>query len=162
MINYIFLSVITYYSYLLVEYTTHRVSHYKHKYNLLYHNHMNHHRVHYTFKEAVDILPFRYDTYLNMPISFILHTPLLLIIYYLLYRYLYTYSLFIITEINILLFVSDYIHTNIHVKNSWLEKYSLFIKCRNIHLLHHKNFTKNFSLSGYDNTFDYIFKTNYN
>jgi len=159
MINYLFFSVLTYYSYLLGEYAIHRFSHYKHKYNLLYFNHMKHHKNHYTYSEVMKKSPFKCDTYFYIPVSLILHTPILLTIYYLIYVYIYAYSYFIITEINILLLISDYIHTNIHTVDNWLEDYTFFQQCRSIHFLHHKNLKKNFSLSGYDNTFDQLFKT---
>ena len=123
---------------------------------------MKHHITHYSFKKPLDVTPFKCDTIYNIPISLIIYAPIILSLYYLLNIHLnYYYSTLIITEVTLLLFISDYIHTNIHIKNSWLEKYSFFIKCRNIHLLHHKNFTKNYSLSGYDNTFDHIFQTNF-
>ena len=159
MIDYLFFSVMTYYSYLFVEYGIHRFSHYKHKYNLFYYNHIKHHKKHYDYKNVIAKSPFKCDTYFYMPVSALLHLPILLISYYLVYQYLYYYSLFIITEVNILLFISDYIHTNIHIKENWLEDYSFFRKCREIHKIHHKNYTKNYSLSGYDNTIDYLFET---
>ena len=63
------------------------------------------------------------------------------------------------SELFFLMLISDYIHTQIHIKNSWLEKYTFFIRCRENHILHPKYLNKNYALSGFDNTFDILFKT---
>ena len=42
--------------------------------------------------------------------------------------------------------IQIYFHTHIHTEDSWLDKYSWFIKMREIHFNHHKNTTKNFNV----------------
>lgn len=156
---YIFLGISTYYLYHFTEYMIHRISHIQHPLNILYLNHKRHHIEHYSYKKPLDFAPFKCDSFLYIPQSILVNGPIILFLYYLIYLFINDYYKFIVTEINILLFISDYIHTQIHIKDSPLEKYQFFKRCRKVHLLHHKNFTKNFSFSGYDNTFDIIFNT---
>ena len=62
---------------------------------------------------------------------------------------LYGFAYFIVHEI--------IIHQRIKIFRNINSKYIRAIK--RAHKIHHKNYTKNYSLSGYDNTIDYLFET---
>lgn len=161
MLDYFFISIVCYYTYLMGEYVTHRISHVPHRYNILYFYHRKHHVNHYSYKQPIQKPPFRYDTYLGIPVSLIVHSPILASTYLFTYFFLHKYYLFIISEINLLLLLHDHVHSEIHINGSWLEKFKFlnFKRARERHILHHKYPKHNFALSCLDNTFDIIFGT---
>ena len=55
-------------------------------------------------------------------------------------------SFIIISQLLLFAYISDYIHTEIHIDGSWLEKYDWFIQKRNLHLIHHKRTNKNINI----------------
>lgn len=112
----------------------------------MYWQHKRHHTEHYKYNNALSEPPFRYDSYLFIPVSIIVHAPILLSIYLLIYYFLYNYHVFIISEINILLFINDFIHSQLHIPGSFLEIFEDFRIARKIHMLHHK-YPKKFNYS---------------
>ena len=52
----------------------------------------------------------------------------------------------IASQILILGYIQDYVHTHIHTKDSWLEKYKWFHKVRKRHFIHHRQYNKNINI----------------
>ncbi len=51
--------------------------------------------------------------------------------------------------------VADYIHTGLHLKGFWMERFALFRELRRLHVFHHKgNFRTNYGV--YDFSFDIL------
>lgn len=71
------------------------------------------------------------------------------------------YFLLFATNTTFLLLLSDYLHSQIHIQNSWLEKNKLtkkwFLELRKLHFIHHQKVHKNLSLGGVTFIFDRIF-----
>jgi hypothetical protein len=140
--------------YNIIEYSLHKLSHNAKYGGFIYSYHRKHHTKHYPITKLIDKPPYKTDTkfYIltdgliahSVPITFIIVT-----LYNLLNKYV-----FLNLSFHILLnaYISDYIHTEIHIEGSWLEKYTWFQNKRKIHLLHHKYTTKNMNVI--DNTMD--------
>jgi len=101
---------------------------------------MKHHRVHYPISALMS------KTYRSNNEGFVAYTPPALIIVYGLYITL-PYQDFILSMIQIIIMVcmNEYIHTQIHTENSWLEKYKWFNNTRQLHFIHHKKLISNFT-----------------
>lgn len=139
-----------------MEYFLHRFSH-NPKSGYIYKIHKKHHTIHYPITKLISD---KYKTDYTYGISdgLLAHSPPVIIILGYFYLFL-DYKSFINLSSLILYFsyISDYFHTHIHTKNTWLNKYSWFLKMREIHFNHHKNTTKNFNVM--DTTIDKIYNT---
>jgi len=92
---------------------------------------------------------------LSQKIGFFSYIPIVTMIFGSIYLIIpYDYSLIILPENFLLIFLSDYLHQQYHTKGSWLEPYPWFQYRRNLHFKHHKVFTQNLSLGGMDYTID--------
>jgi len=111
---------------------------------------MNHHKIYYPVSKLIDKKPYKTGYIYNIPDGLLAYGPSLFLILSLLYFLFDFYTL--VSEILLFAFLSDYIHTEIHIDGSWLEKYEWFLKKRKLHLLHHKKFMKNMNII--DHTFD--------
>ena len=148
MIQYIGLFIATHLLYNTIEYIYHVLGHYKHKYNYIYKLHITHHKDYYP------ITLLQSDIYKSNHEGFIAYTPpslLLLIILYNILPIFYFY--YIITQLFISASINNYIHTQIHLKITWLDKYDWFKEHRRLHFIHHRKLNKNYSF-GYDYTLD--------
>ena len=144
----------TFYVYNLFEYIFHRLGHIRNKYNIFYISHIKHHKLYYPANRFV-----RSDVHSDRE-GLKVYTPLALFVLYIFYNILnYYYFIFFTSEIFILFLINDYIHNQIHLKDSWLERYNWFIKCRELHYIHHKKFINNSSFSNIDTTIDKLFNT---
>ena len=145
--------VLTYWFYNYVEYLYHKLGHYKHKYNYIYILHKKHHGLHYPINNLLS------KKYRSNYEGVYAYTPPSIIITFILYN-LFQLNTFLLmmTEIFILAFINDYIHTQIHIENSWLERYNWFKENRKLHFIHHKKTYLNFTF-GYGYTIDKIMNT---
>lgn len=158
--NNLILTILVWYFYNFIEYIFHRLGHSKKYGGIIYKLHMTHHRINYPFNEPIKKKPYRTNNTYYIPDGYVAYIPPSILLVYILFKILNLYTfLYIITEIIIITYPSNYIHNEIHIKNSWLEKYKWFLYCRNQHIIHHKNPTVNFSFSGLDNNIDRLFGT---
>jgi sterol desaturase/sphingolipid hydroxylase (fatty acid hydroxylase superfamily) len=143
-----FITIITYYSFIFLEYSLHRLGHFRHRYNYIYHLHFKHHKDHYPVGSLLS------DSYRSNNEGIIAYVPPILLILGILYTMIDGQIWGqIVIQMGFHTFINDYIHTQIHLKNSWLEKYEWFKKERNLHLEHHLHLQKNLSF-GVDHTMD--------
>jgi len=150
---YVGLFIATHYLYNAVEYMYHKLGHYNHKYNYVYKLHMLHHKKYY----PVTLL--QSDEYRHNYEGIVAYTPPTIIILYVFYTVLpYYYFMFILSQIGLNVYINDYIHTRVHLKNTWLDKYDWFLEIRRLHLTHHKKLYSNYSF-GYDYTIDKLANT---
>ena len=141
------------YLYNLTKYFFHRIGHYPHKYNYIYKLHRQHHIVY----PNTDLLS---DVYRGRGEGVIAFIPPTLILFYVLYLLVSPTTFKILTaELVCLTLVSDFIHTQIHLKKSPLERYAWFNESRRLHLIHHQKFSKNFSFAGLSHRLDKMFST---
>jgi sterol desaturase/sphingolipid hydroxylase (fatty acid hydroxylase superfamily) len=162
MIKYILLVIPTWYVYNFIEYCLHKLSH-SYKYGgYIYKIHSNHHKVHYPTSDFMDKAPFKSSFLFGIPDVIIAFGPISGLITGIFYKILpFNIFSFVISEIYLLLYISDYIHSHYHIRGSWLEKYNWFLEKRKYHYIHHIKLNKNMSLSGLCNTYDILFKSSY-
>ena len=143
----------SWYLYHFIEYSLHKIGHNYKLNSYIYKIHMNHHKKYYPISKLIDKEPYKTGYIYNIPDGFLAYGPSLFLILSLLYFFfdVYTYQIFV-SEILFFASLSDYIHTEIHIDGSWLEKYEWFLKKRNLHLLHHKKLNMNINII--DHTFD--------
>ena len=150
---YIGLILTTQFMYNAMEYVYHRLGHYNHKYNYIYKLHMTHHKIHYP------VTSLQSDTYRNKYEGVVAYTPPTIGIVYSLYSLLpQKYLMFVLIQIGLNVCINDYIHTHIHLKQSWLNKYDWFLETRQLHFIHHRKLYSNYSF-GYDYTIDKLSNT---
>lgn len=153
MYDYIGLSLITHFVYNSIEYLFHKIGHYKHNYNYIYKLHIIHHKKYYPVHSLQS------DTYRHNNEGSIAYIPPFSILIYLFYHGLpFTYFIFFSIQIGITIFINNYIHKNVHLKETWLDKYEWFLEIRHLHLTHHKKLYSNYSF-GYDYTIDKLANT---
>ena len=153
-----YIIIIGYLLYDFFEYFIHNIAHCRYNSYLKYY-HSIHHKSQYPLNKLMDYAPYK-----NEPYVFLIFSPYIMIYSFLLY-FLFEWNNYIIIlgENSILLFISDHLHSNYHIKGSYLEKYSWFLKRRELHFNHHKKIKTNYSLGGLTYIFDIFFKTyNYN
>ena len=139
-----------------MEYFLHRFSH-NPKSGYIYKIHKKHHTKHYPI---TDLMSKEYKTDYTYGISdgLLAHGPSTILSICSFYPFMDT-TVFIKLSSCILLiaYISDYFHTHIHTRDSWLDKHEWFIKMREIHFNHHKNTSKNFNII--DMNIDKLLKT---
>ena len=150
----------SWYFYHFVEYALHKLSHNRKYGGIIYKIHMNHHKIYYPCSKFVDRGPFKCTKILGVSDVVYAYSPFVFLVTAGFY-YMLPYDIFIciIFEIYLFLYISDYIHMQIHIAGSWLEKFPFFMQLRSYHYWHHVKLSKNLSLSGLDTTYDKIFKT---
>ena len=144
----IFKIVASYCLFNMTEYFFHKLGHFRSRYNYIYDLHIVHHKEHYPATRLLS------DKYRSRNEGIIAYTPptivLILFLFSLLDRSTF-YHVFL--QLLFHTITNDYIHTQIHTKNSWLERYKWFLESRRLHFIHHNKFTKNLSF-GYDYSMD--------
>ena len=114
--------------------------------------------MYYPVNKLMDKKPYKTGYYYGLSDGIIAHGPIMISIFIISYNILNTYIFLNVSlRIILLILISDYIHTNIHINDSYLEKYDWFLKLRERHFYHHKNIKKNINII--DNNLDIIFKT---
>lgn len=139
-----------------MEYFLHRFSH-NPKSGYIYKIHKKHHTKHYPI---TDLMSTKYKTDYTYGISdgLLAHGPSTILSICSFYPFMDT-TIFIKLSSCILFiaYISDYFHTHIHTRDSWLDKHEWFIKMREIHFDHHKNTSRNFNIM--DMNIDKLMKT---
>jgi len=132
--------------YHLLEYSLHSLGH-SHRYgSYIYKIHKNHHTIHYPTNNLLSN-EYRTNPIHGLPEGVIAYGPPMLLFYFFLYLVVKLDTFFIISgETLFVAFISDYIHSQIHLNRSWLEKYKWFQKKREAHFIHHKNVNKNMNI----------------
>jgi len=150
---YVGLFITTHFLYNAIEYMYHKLGHYNHKYNYIHNLHMIHHKKHYP------VTMLQSDTYRHNYEGVVAYTPPTMVLMYVFYKIIpYHYLMLIITQIGVNVCINDYIHTRVHLKSTWLDKYDWFLEIRRLHLTHHKKLYSNYSF-GYDYTIDKLSNT---
>ena len=145
-----------YYNY--IEYILHSFSHNYNYKSYIYKLHKKHHLVHYPNNNSIRISPYKTDYYFKIFSDGFIANGIPFIGLLLIHCLILDKDLSININLCLLIdaYISDYIHTEIHIKDSWLEEYTWFQKKREKHLLHHKYLDKNFNImtSFYDKMFN--------
>jgi hypothetical protein len=117
--------------------------------------HMVHHKIHYPFNKLLSN-----GKYIDGG-GAMAFGPIVLILLFLFYCIIPSYDLYCIfvLEAFILVGSNTYLHSQFHIKGSWLEKYKWFIHRRYLHFYHHGHLRNNMSLGGIDPTIDKLMKT---
>lgn len=149
-------SIPSWYYYNLIEYFLHSLSHNNKIYS--YKIHKKHHTIHYPVKKLIQKSPYKTDIHKYIfPDGFLANgipfLGILMLNYLLLGNSSHNINIWLLIDG----YISDYIHTEIHTENSWLEKYNWFKKKRELHLLHHKNIKENINIM--TNIYDKLFNT---
>lgn len=153
-INVIIFSAI-YFQYL--EWVIHKLAHNKHYGGLLFATHKGHHKL-YSGHNLVMDPPYQGS---NGDIIFIPWVASIWISAYISFT-LYFTCVFII-QTSFLMWISNYIHEQIHIKNSWLETNKItaywFAFAKQKHFIHHRHTQHNMSLGGLSFLADYTLGT---
>ena len=157
---YLILIFSTWYLYHITEYCFLRLGHSRIYVGHIYKLHRNHHRIHYPITQLKAPMPYKAGNEYYFSDGVVAYLPPSILIAIVLYNLLELYIfLFIVSEITIISAISDYIHTQTHIEDSWLEKYEWFQESRRIHFIHHRKLHKNYSLGGLDYNIDRLCNT---
>ena len=155
MLTNIFLFISSWYLYHCIEYCYHLLGHSRKYGGYIYTLHMNHHKIQYPIIKLMDIVPYKTGNKYYFSDGEVAYIPPSILITCCLYKLLNFYNfIFIISEMILLATISDYIHKQIHIQDSWLEKYDWFLESRRLHLNHHKRININYSFAGLDYSMD--------
>ena len=144
----ILLIIPSWFLYHFIEYSLHLLSH-NYKYGgYIYNIHKKHHTIHYPPSQLISPPPYKTNYYYHFISEGLLaHGPPFFIICLLISFTMNTsFSLILISYLFLFAFISDYIHTQIHLSGSYLEKYQWFQNIRQLHLLHHIKTSKNINI----------------
>ena len=130
------------YLYHFIEYGLHRLGHYNHPYNYVYRLHKKHH----TNYPVTDLISKTYRGRKEGIVAFSCPILIFTLLFYQLVSY-YTFKI-VMSELVCLTIVSDVIHTQIHISNSWLERFEWFKESRRLHFIHHRRLATNLSFAG--------------
>ncbi len=103
----------------------------------LYRSHKTHHEKLYPPEDFLS------KTYRDAPISdrplyyYLLAIALSSVVFYFLLPTAIAVTL--LTEMLILAYANDWVHTATHIEGHWLERFEWFVKWRELHLIHHEN-----------------------
>ena len=140
-----------------LEYLLHSLGH-SYKYgSYIYKIHKNHHTIHYPTTKLLSN-EYRTTSVYGLPEGVIAYGPPILLFFSFLYFTVKFDTFLIITpELLFISYLSDYLHSQIHLSGSWLEEYKWFQKKRKEHFIHHRNMNKNMNII--DFTIDKLSKT---
>ena len=129
-----------------IEYVLHSLGH-SHKYGTyIYRIHRNHHTIHYPTNNLLSN-EHRTNSLYGLSEGMVAYTPPVMIIFQILYFIVKFDTFLIITsELLFIAYLSDYLHSQIHLNQSWLEEYEWFQKKREEHFNHHRNTNKNMNI----------------
>jgi len=141
----------------LVDWILHTLSHVKTSipiWSSIYKIHMQHHKEHYPTSRLLQEGPYKDGggTWAFGPIIMCFW-----VVFFLLFRA--KVAVLMIFESSTFTYVSDYLHQQYHIQDSWLEKYQWFLERRRRHFYHHGHHMLNMSLGGIDPIFDRLFNT---
>ena len=155
----LYLIILSWYLYHFIEYSLHKLGHSSYS-GYINKTHKNHHIIYYPPTKLMDILPYKTGYIYGISDGLITFGPLLLLLFSIFYYFLNTYYFNRITpQILLFAYTQDYIHTHIHIKDSWLERYQWFHNIRERHFIHHRQYNRNLNII--DPTIDRIMKLKY-
>jgi len=158
MMTFLFLLLPSWYMFHFLEYVLHKLAHSKKYGGFIYKIHLKHHKLHYPLKNFKSPKPYKTSQIFIFSDGLIAFSLPISIIIYGTYNLL-NYEIFkiLIFQIFSFFYISDLLHTEIHLEDSVLEKYEWFLYLRNNHYIHHKTYNKNINII--DPTFDKLNKT---
>ena len=158
--NFCFYIIPSWICYHMLEYFLHSLGH-SYKYgSYIYRIHKNHHTIHYPTHKLLSN-GYRTNSIYGLSEGVVAYGPPILIFFSCLYFIVELHTFFILLcEILLIAYLSDYLHCQIHLNGSWLEKYKWFQKKRKEHFIHHLNMNKNmniidFSIDKWNLTYKY-------
>ena len=157
--NFLLYFIPSWFLYHSLEYLLHSLGH-SYKYgSYIYKIHKNHHTIHYPSNKLLSN-EYRTTSLWGLPEGVIAYgPPMLLFFFFLSFTVKFGTFLIITSELLFISYLSDYLHSQIHLNGSWLEKYKWFLIKRELHFNHHKKLNTNYSLGGITYVFDKIFRT---
>jgi hypothetical protein len=149
--------VIAWYMSVFVEWSLHKLAHWRT--NIpglrgLHTAHLAHHKIHYPVNKLLQPGPYNGGGGSLAFAPFL--TGVLIALYFALPTYVFAITL---CESLLMIKVSNHLHVQFHIDGSYLERFDWFQHRRRLHFLHHKNPKKNMSLGGLDYACDYLFGT---
>eukprot|EP01084_Bolivina_argentea_P013638 25594_1 len=161
-VEFMIVSIVTWYICTSVDWGLHTLSHYNYDVNwikAMHDIHMNHHKRQYPIGELLKKPP-----YLSGDGQKAFVPPVIIIQFICCMVFtcigISKYGNFIfVVESFMYLYCSDYMHQSYHIDGCWMEKYEWFTKRRYFHFYHHYHMNMNMSLGGFDSTVDRIMKT---
>ena len=152
----IYLLYVIFYITIFIEWCLHKLGHINHKYNFIYHSHIDHHKRYYPVGNLLQSAPYKDGKggYIYLCISLIIW----ILAYHIIHRNI---AIIFIIFSGLFIFISDHLHTQFHIKDSYLQYYfgEWFIKKREYHFEHHRRMDKHLSLSGIYTGIDKLFGT---
>lgn len=144
--NFIIYFIPSWFLYHSLEYLLHSLGH-SHKYgSYIYKIHKNHHTLHYPTTKLLSN-EYRTTSLYGLSEGVVAYgPPVLLFFFFLSFTVKFGTFLIITSELLFISYLSDYLHSQIHLNGSWLEKYKWFQKKRKEHFIHHKNTIKNMNI----------------
>jgi sterol desaturase/sphingolipid hydroxylase (fatty acid hydroxylase superfamily) len=137
----------------LTEYFFHRMGHQAHQYNFIYRLHKDHH-LNYPITNLTS------DKYKGRKEGVIAYSIPSFIVIYSLYCLFDPKTFKILTlQLAFMTYFSDLIHTQFHLKDSYLSKYEWFRERQRLHFIHHRRLNKNFSFAGISYAGDNLMNT---
>ena len=157
MITNCFYFISSWFLYHSIEYLVHSLGH-NHRYGYhIYKIHKNHHTIHYPCNNLLSN-EYRTNFIYGLYEGVVIYSPPMMIILLSLYPLVKINTFLIISsELLFIAFISDYLHSQIHLNGSWLEKYKWFQDKRKEHFIHHKYMNKNMNIM--DMTMDKLNKS---
>lgn len=151
------LAVVTWYVCNLSDWALHTLSHIPTKLPFLqdlHRTHMAHHKIAYPVNSLLKDPPYHG---FGGEFAF---APLVMGIWFIIYLIVpLQYAIWCIVQSILFAYVSDYLHTHYHIRETWMEKYAWFRERRKRHFYHHHHLRMNMSLGGIDPVFDRLFGT---
>jgi len=144
--NFLLYFIPSWFLYHSLEYLLHSLGH-SHKYgSYIYKIHKNHHTLHYPTTKLLSN-EYRTTSIYGLSEGVVAYgPPILLFFFSLSFMVKFDTFLIITSELLFISYLSDYLHSQIHLNGSWLEKYKWFQKKRKEHFIHHKNTIKNMNI----------------
>lgn len=140
--------IIQYYGVALIAYIVHRTSHDLRKPRFWYNAHVIGHQYRNYPPNRFDTEKyiFKTDNLLKEADTYVYPIPILLyLILYSKYILNFTFLIFLVNLSLIILhfYAEVYIHEQVHLKKSWLDKYKIYQEIKRLHLMHHQTMHKN-------------------
>jgi len=144
--NFILYFIPTWFLYHSLEYLLHSLGH-SHKYgSYIYKIHKNHHTIHYPRNKLLSN-EYKTSSIYGLSEGVVAYGPPMVIFFFGLYFIVKLNTFLTITsEILLIAYLSDYLHSQIHLNGSRLEKYKWFLKKRKEHFIHHNNTNRNLNI----------------
>ena len=142
----LYLIIFTWFLYHFIEYCLHKLGHSSYS-GYINKIHKKHHVIFYPPTKLMDFSPYKTGYIYGISDGILAYGPLVLLIISIFYYCLNTYYFYCITSQFLLSgYIQNYVHTHIHTKDTWLEKYKWFQDCRKRHYIHHRHYNRNINI----------------